>query len=333
MAGSRRPPLSAAEERSLIQRARDADARAEALLRTVPEAARLLDERRPSASPTHVYHEPRQRVARAVARLAELAAEDPELRPTLRDVQAAQREAEALRWELVTHFPNIVSGEATKLPWDHLSREDLEQEGYFGLLRAAWAFDPGRGLRFNTYARWWARAAMTRAIEAAGRNVRLTGAAIETTRLLRRELDAQPPGERSIAAAARRVGVSVDRAHTLLAQRDAYWLREGDDPDGTRPAERRETVTVLAAAAPEAAPLEDRLDRHADVQRMRDALRRLDPRTLEILAAHHGLDGREPETLTQTGQRLGLTRQRVQQIEANAYARLRQALQPYRSAP
>ena len=82
----------------------------------------------------------------------------------------------------------IAHGEARKLAGPFMDEEDLVQEGYIGLLRAAKRFDPDRGIRFSTYARWWVRAQMTRAIDHTGRPVRLPGCAVEQTRNLRKAM-------------------------------------------------------------------------------------------------------------------------------------------------
>jgi RNA polymerase sigma factor (sigma-70 family) len=93
-----------------------------------------------------------------------------------------------LRWELAMSGRRIAHGEARKLAGPFMDEEDLVQEGYIGLLRAAKRFDPDRGIRFSTYARWWVRAQMTRAIDHTGRPVRLPGCAVEQTRNLRKAM-------------------------------------------------------------------------------------------------------------------------------------------------
>ena len=115
--------------------------------------------------------------------------DDPEIKAIA--VQASRHwdEAESLRWQLAMSAMRIARGEARKLACSLMAEEDLVQEGYIGLLRAARRFDPDRGIRFTTYARWWVRAQMTRALETAGRMVRLPGGAVEQLRSLQRAME------------------------------------------------------------------------------------------------------------------------------------------------
>jgi RNA polymerase sigma factor (sigma-70 family) len=130
----------------------------------------------------------------------------------------------------------IAHGEARKLAGPFMDEEDLVQEGYIGLLRAAKRFDPDRDIRFSTYARWWVRAQMTRAIDHTGRPVRLPGCAVEQTRNLRKaikrfEAAGVPYG---IAELAEEVGIDKERAELLLSQGNTVSLEQPVD-DGPRP--------------------------------------------------------------------------------------------------
>ena len=104
---------------------------------------------------------------------------EPELVESANQASRHWDEAESLRWQLAMSARRIARGEARKLTCSLMAEEDLVQEGYIGLLRAARRYDPDRGIRFTTYARWWVRAQMTRALETAGRMVRLPGGAVE----------------------------------------------------------------------------------------------------------------------------------------------------------
>ena len=127
--------------------------------------------------------------------------------------------AEELRWRLAMSGRRIAHGEARKLAGPFMDEEDLVQEGYIGLLRAAKRFDPDRGIRFSTYARWWVRAQMTRAIDHTGRPVRLPGCAVEQTRNLRKAMKRfESVGmEYSTSDLAEEVGIDKERAELLRA--------------------------------------------------------------------------------------------------------------------
>ena len=112
---------------------------------------------------------------------------------------------------------SAVNGCLLLLAGPFMDEEDLVQEGYIGLLRAAKRFDPDRGIRFSTYARWWVRAQMTRAIDHTGRPVRLPGCAVEQTRNLRKAMKRfEAAGiEYNVADLADEVGIDKERAELL----------------------------------------------------------------------------------------------------------------------
>ena len=125
----------------------------------------------------------------------------------------------------------IAHGEARKLSGPFMSEEDLAQEGFIGLLRAAKRFEPDRGIRFSTYARWWVRAQMTRAIDHTGRPVRLPGCAVEQTRNLRKavtrfEASGVPYG---VSDLANELGVDISRVQLLMSQGKVVSLDQPAD--------------------------------------------------------------------------------------------------------
>lgn len=257
-----------------------------------------------------------ERLERAVDAARAACKEDPSLKPHVNQAEAALEDSERLRWRLAMSARHIARGEARKLVSSLMGEEDLIQEGYIGLLRAARRFDPDRGIRFTTYARWWVRAQMTRAIETTGRTVRLPGGAVEQIRNLRRaaaRLD-QEGIEYTIADLAAEVGLEKKRAELLLRQGGVVSIdqpdedglsvgdrltSEFDDPDET--AYRMESINKIQTA-------------FWDL---------LDERERFILTHHYGLDGHEAKTMADIGKRIGLSRERVRQIEVGALMRLR----------
>src|SRR5690606_4018004 len=176
------------------------------------------------------------RLESAVEMVWKLAKKDPELKLAGREAKGAWAEAETLRWQLAMSGRRIAHGEARKLAGPFMDEEDLVQEGYIGLLRAAKRFDPNRGIRFSTYARWWVRAQMTRAIDHTGRPVRLPGCAVEQTRNLRKAMKRFEAAGLSygLGELAEEVGIDKERAELLLAQGNTISLEQPVD-DGPRP--------------------------------------------------------------------------------------------------
>ena len=228
-----------------------------------------------------------------------------------------QGDEQALQ-ELVKGNLRFVVQVALKYRGHGLPLADLINEGNLGLLHAARKFDPTRGTRFITYAVWWIRQAIMHALAAGGGVVRLPVKQAEMLAKLRREFEAiqRVTGtDPTVDALAQALAMPpADVADLLRAYRphlslDAPLTEEGD-------------ITRLDVLAAEHLPSSEAAYVSAAMhQEVHDLLARLEPRQAAILRARFGFDG-EPQSFAEIGRALGLSRERVRQLEAQARRQL-----------
>lgn len=235
-----------------------------------------------------------------------------------------QRGDEAARKRMIESNLRLVVNIARRYKPRGMSLADLIEEGNLGLMRAVEKFDPERGFRFSTYATWWIRQTIERAIMNQARTIRLPinvvkdlNGCLRAARELTQHLDHEP----SSAEIARRVDKSAQEVSRLMGLNER--VASVDVPLGPD----SDTSLVDTIADDPGRDPSEALQAELVRQRIAAWLSHLTDKQREVLVRRFGLLGHESSTLEEVGREIGLTRERVRQIQVEALKRLRRALE------
>ncbi|WP_067485745.1 sigma-70 family RNA polymerase sigma factor [Actinomadura hibisca] len=216
----------------------------------------------------------------------------------------------------------LVVSQAKRYAGRGLPLTDLVQEGNLGLIRAVEKFEHRRGLKFSTYAVWWIKQALTRALSDQGRTIRLPAHVAEVVNRMnrvRRQLVADLGREPETAELAAALDLTPQKVERLMGQSRepvSLHVRIGDGGDGGEFGDLIEdTDAPDPADAVASGLLRGELDRVMD--------QALTEREADVIALRFGLGTGEPKTLDEVGRAFGVTRERIRQIEAKGMSKLR----------
>jgi RNA polymerase primary sigma factor len=245
----------------------------------------------------------------------------------LREVAAAYNRAHGAKNEFVKANLRLVVSIARRFNYGRMPLADLIQEGNIGLIKAVERYDYRRGYRFSTYASWWIRHAISRALADKGRAVRLPVHMIDayhrvakSKRELSAKLGRQPTSE-ELGEATGIPAPKIEKMRTFLLDQSFSLDKTISDEDG------RKFIDFIQDPNAENTTTADVLVDQAMTTEVREQLQHLKPIEADILRQRFGLDTDKELTLKEIGEKYNLSRERIRQLQEQALLKMRRALQ------
>jgi RNA polymerase primary sigma factor len=244
-------------------------------------------------------------------------------------VRVAHRQAATARADFVRANLRLVVSIARRFNHGRMSLADLIQEGNLGLIKAVERFDYRRGFRFSTYASWWIRHAISRGLADKGREVRLPVHMIDAQHKLnraRRQLTATLGRSPTSEELALETGTDLDKVEKMRG-----WLLEQsvsiDRPiSGGSDTESR-TLAEILVDPDGSSSVSETMTEESTCEEVREVLSELRPIEADILRQRFGLDTEKELTLKEIGDKYQLSRERIRQLQEQALAKMRRALE------